>query len=617
VALVCSLAAWAGSALGDEATGSAAGLPAACRNAEAQFRPITPTDVQQVKGELIDALDRLDARLNQDGANGEAWRTYLKVAATREALQADGAERKVLREIWNRYKADHDGLELVWFVDVQRGLDNYLSILAVAANQEKVRADFQSRLERLASALERYAAKPTTEDAEIINQTINWLQVAHQAPDLVHAIDQYLVQPNVYGSISAEIVGAGFAEQIDETMPIQDCILGTAVTTCAHTVGQSHAVLRPADEVAVIDTLFRGVAEGNSVGYHHPVTIYSSSTTELSACKRLWITQDGLSSHPSIACASAHIEVQDIQHCKDRQMIERMAWRRAGKQHSEAECIASSHAEQRLNERVDDRAAEPLERANRQYVEKFQRPFSERKLFPQMLRFSTTEQAISVVGLHAGGGKVGAPTAPPAVGDGDMTLRLHESMINNLAFDALAGRTVHEEKAQATAINVFGRLPEKMKGDEDGRPWAITFAARQPISVSFADNGYRITIRGVKYFKGGESYPATNVSATYKFQKGPEGFKLVRQGPIEVVSLDEAADRSRKTIIRRLLRDRFEKVFEPEVLAKGMELSGRWKSVGKLVPVEITARDGWLTIVWNRQPAPAVAIAAAVARKGV
>ena len=116
-ALVCSLAAWTGSALGDEATGSAAGLPAACRNAEAQFRPITPTDVQQVKGELIEALDRLDARLSQDGANGEAWRTYLKVAATREACRPTAPRRKVLREIWNRYRADHDGLELVWFVE--------------------------------------------------------------------------------------------------------------------------------------------------------------------------------------------------------------------------------------------------------------------------------------------------------------------------------------------------------------------------------------------------------------------------------------------------------------------------------------------------------------------
>ena len=215
-----------------------------------------------------------------------------------------------------------------------------------------------------------------------------------------------------------------------------------------------------------------------------------------------------------------------------------------------------------------------------------------------------------MVGLHAGGGKVGAPTAPPAVGEGDMTLRLHESMINNLAFDALAGRTVHEEKVQATAINVLGRLPEKMKGDDDGRPWAITFAARQPISVSFADNGYRITIRGVKWLQGWrvvsghERLGRLQVSEEPgRIQAGPPG---ADRGD---VSLDEAADRSRKTIIRRLLRDRFEKVFEPEVLAKGMELTGRWKSVGKLVPVEITARDGWLTIVWNRQPAPAVAVA--------
>ena len=155
-------------------------------------------------------------------------------------------------------------------------------------------------------------------------------------------------------------MGAGFAEQINETMTIQDCILGTAASTC-RIRWANHAVLRPYDDAGVIDTLFCGISNGSSVGYHHPVTIYSSSVTELSACKRMWITQDGLSAHPSIACAAAHIEVQDIQHCKDRQMIERMAWRRAGKQQSEAEAIASSHAEQRLNERVNEQAVEPLD----------------------------------------------------------------------------------------------------------------------------------------------------------------------------------------------------------------------------------------------------------------
>ena len=50
-----------------------------------------------------------------------------------------------------------------------------------------------------------------------------------------------------------------------------------------------------------------------------------------------------------------------------------------------------------------------------------------------------------------------------------MSLRVHESMINNLALDALSGRTVHEDKLQAAVTDLLGHLPEKMKGD-DRRP---------------------------------------------------------------------------------------------------------------------------------------------------
>ena len=180
-----------------------------------------------------------------------------------------------------------------------------------------------------------------------------------------------------------------------------------------------------------------------------------------------------------------------------------------------------------------------------------------------------------------------------------MTLRLHESMINNLAFDALAGRTVYEEKVQATAIDVLGHLPEKMKGDEDGRPWAITFAPRQPISVTFADNGFKITLRGVSITRAARPIRPRTSRPPTSSRNRPKDSSWSARGRSKSSPVDEAAGRSRKTVIRRLLKKRFEKVFEPEILAKGMELSGRWKAVGKLVPVEIVARDGWLTVVWK------------------
>ena len=211
-----------------------------------------------------------------------------------------------------------------------------------------------------------------------------------------------------------------------------------------------------------------------------------------------------------------------------------MAWKRAGQQQCEAECIASRHAEQRLNERIDEQAAEPLDKANQQYIEKYKQPFSDRDLFPQSLRFSTTANALRLLGVQAGGGKVAASGEPLPVAEGaDMTLQLHESAINNLAFDALAGRTIYEEKVQATAKDVLGHLPDKLKGDKDGKPWTITFAAREPVAVTFADDGFKITINGVRFYKGKDYCDATTIWASYKIKKTPEGFKAIRQGRVK------------------------------------------------------------------------------------
>jgi hypothetical protein len=579
-------------------------LAAACQQAKADFHPITQSDVAQAKTVLLEAVGRLDEKLTEAGEIGEGWRKYLHWDLLQESLRGDTRrDLDRLTQIYAFFTRGYDGLELAWFLDVQHALENYI-VMAGVVGSPHVRTLYESQLDKLAPALEAYAAKPTTENALVISQVVRWLQNAHQAPALVEAIQQRYVHPNVMGQVSAELVAVGIVDSVDDVTQINDCILGTTVTGTAHTIGRISSVLAPNAEMGVIDTLFCGRTHSENVGYHHPVTIFSTAETGLCACKRVWIDQNGLSSLPSGANAVTHVCIQDIQSRKDRGIVQRMAWKRAGQQQGEAECIASRHAEQRLNERIDQQAAEPLDKANQQYVEKYKKPFSDRGLFPQLLRFSTTARALGLLGLQAGGGKVAAPDSPPPVMEGaDMTLQLHESAINNLAFDALAGRTIYEEKVQAAAKNALGRLPEKLKGDEDGKPWAITFDPKQPVSVTFADNGFKVTIRGVKYYKGKEGYPAMNVSAVYKIEHSPAGFKAVRQGDIEVVPPDlkpgEQIDAQRQ-IIRTMLIKRFAKVFDPEFLGQGIELSGRWKAAGKLMPVQVECHDGWLVIAWNR-----------------
>jgi hypothetical protein len=581
-------------------------LSTAYEKAKADFHPIDAGDVAQAKTVLLEALGRLDEKLTQAGSYGPGWREYLHWNVLQDELGGEKPDLARLTRIHAFFVRGYDGLELAWFADVQHALHNYVAT-AGAVGKAGIRTAYEKKLGELAKSLKAYTAKPTSESALAITEAVRWLQDAHQAPALVRAIQDRFVHPNVIGEISAELVGAGIVDSVDDVTQISDCILGTSIVGTAHTVGKTSVSLMPNSDVGVIDTLFFGKTHSENVGEHGPVTIFSSGETSLAGVKRIWINENGLSAHPAASNAETSITIQDIQSRKGRRMIERMAWKRAGKQKAKAECIASQHAEERLNERIDAQASEPLDKANEQYVEKYKRPFSERNLFPQMLRFSSTGRALHLLALQAGGGKLAAPGLPPPVVEGaDMTLRLHESAVNNLAFDALAGRTVYEEKVQSAVTKALGHLPEKLRGDEDGKPWAITFASRRPISVSFVDGGFKVSIRGVKYYKGKDGYPAMVISAVYKIEKTATGFKAGRQGEIEVVPPDAEPGQqidTQRQIISTLLRKRFGKVFEPEILGKGIELSGKWKAAGKLVPIQVECRDGWLVIAWKRESA--------------
>jgi len=446
-------------------------LSAACKKAKTEFHPLTPPDVQQAKKELLRDLDLLDRRLSQAGSNGDDWRKYLLWSALQAELQGDKpADKTLLTGVYQCYAAAYEGLELVWFLDVQQSLRTYIATVNAVGNPQ-VQTAYEGVLDKLAASLDAYAAKPTAEEALVIGESLRWLEDARQAPALIQSIRHYYVHPNLIAVISGDVVGAGIAEPVDDVLTVEDCILGTSIHGTAHTKGKIGTELSPDPRFGVIDTLFFGTTHSDNVGYHGPVTIFSNSTTDLAARKRLWIDADGLSSHPAAAAAETNVTICDIRSNKGRRLIEKMAWKRAGKQLGKAECIASRHAEQRLSERMDNQAAEAIDKANQSYVEKFQKPFTERKLFPEMLHFSTTDQILQVIGLQAGDGKLAAPGVPPPVIEGaDMSIQVHESMINNLALDALSGRTVHEEKLQQAVKDLLGHLPEKMKATTTASP---------------------------------------------------------------------------------------------------------------------------------------------------
>jgi hypothetical protein len=580
-------------------------LATAARTAKSSFRAVTKDDLNQAKQDIAAAVTRLDSRLSQDEVNGKGWRKYTQLDKLLQQLALPaGPDVAVLTTIYEKFAAGHEGLEMVWFVDVRQALQKYIETAGVIDNAQADKK-YQQVLDRLATDLEAYAAAPTVDQAYSIGKTLAWLENLHQSPELVKAVRASLLRPNLYFHVRDGVVGAGIDEPVDDVMPVHDCILGTDIEGTARTIGQTKASLFPDADVAAIDITLLAMNRSENVGRNGPVCIFNTSCTGLSACKRIWMDADGLSSHPAAANAETHSTINSIS--AKNNMIERIAWKRAGKQQGEAEAIASQHAQWRVSERVDKKSAETVNEANANYQKKVRGPLSDRKVFPQLLRFSTTAEALHMLGVQASADQVAAPGEPPAIvhTDADMSLRIHESSANNLAGSVLSGMILHEATLQATLRDMLGKVPEKLKPDPDQEPWTIAFARQQPISVSFADNGFTVTIRGREYFKGDKGYPGMNVTAKYKFVEQNGVFKAVRQGDLQIfppgfVPRGGRQISVRQQVIRTLLERRLGKVFEPEMVAKGFTPSGKWAAVGKLQPVELTAQNGWLTIGWRR-----------------
>ena len=52
-----------------------------------------------------------------------------------------------------------------------------------------------------------------------------------------------------------------------------------------------------------------------------------------------------------------------------------------------------------------------------------------------------------------------------------MSIQIHESMINNLALDALSGRTIHEEKVQNAVKDLLDDLIAEQHAGPPDRTW--------------------------------------------------------------------------------------------------------------------------------------------------
>ncbi len=593
----------------------------AAKDAGKTFAPIAAQDVAAAKTELAASVADLDALLLRSLPEYDAgWRKFLRWDDLKTQLRAEGPDTKTAEAVLDKLSANAVGLETPRFARVRHALRNYLN-LATAAADAKLPETYGTQVTDLAAKLESYDKTGAGDDALAINRTLGFLRRGQQAPKLADAIQQKYGKPNVIGTVSQHFLAAAIEDDIDQTQPVNDIILGTSLYGTAHMTGRTRVSLQPNEEAAQFEINLTGQALSSNVGYNGPVTIHSTGATSISGRKSLYMNDRGLTDSPAAASCATNSNIYSI--AAKCGLIEKIAWKKAGKQQGQAEVIASQHAAVRVQGQMDEQAATLIANANRDYEAKLRAPLARRDGLPRSLRFRSQPDKIQVISLQQSSTQLGAPNDPPAPKAAyDLTVQAHESGVVNYGEAILGGVTLTDERLEKIILeDLKGEVPDELKITPDKDPWSITFTNEVPVRAVFGEDTVSLAIRGRKFTRGEQAInEPIEISALYKIEKTETGTRLTRQGDVAVKFLNRERLGAPQIAFKTFLTRKFEAMFKAEIASEGIVLSGQLAKAGTLRIQEITTGKGWAVLGWNLIPlatpgVPAAAPAVEVAGK--
>jgi hypothetical protein len=598
-------------------------MDALVEKAREDFQPVTDEQLAAARAEVRQRMDELERFVGR-GANGQRWLRYLRWDALRKEMSGEGAPNlETLDATLERLNRDQNGLELPRFRRVADALERHRNLLAVSQweNPEEL---YGQQLDALKSDVEQYRDDATAANEARLAERLAIIADLGQAPELVAAVRREFARPNAFIDVATPLIAAG-AEPVNRMEPVTDNILGTRIHGDAFTSGTVEVASIPSEDKAVLQFRSRGHVDSQNVGYNGPAVIRSTSHTNFTATKRVELRDKAFASHPASASASTDTDIHSIAKRGGglgSRIVSSQGWQRARQSQWQAEAIAADHAEDRIERRFNEDVNKELREARKRYEAEYRDPLVRRGQMPEHIRFSSDKDSISLEATQASGGQLAAVSEPPPAPDGhDLTMRLHESAVNNYSAVVLGGATARETQPGEDAqfdVKVPGWMKDAWEqrntdsedsanSEDKFKEWSMTFRDR-PISARFEDEKVQITIHLSRLQSGDQTFEDWDISGTFTPELAGGGVVLRREGDLVMLPADfDGTLSSRQTAERRNLEEELNersaqgRGFPTTIEFEPIRPAGALAEAGPLELNEFKSEDGWLSLAWNRR----------------
>jgi hypothetical protein len=286
--------------------------------------------------------------------------------------------------------------------------------------------------------------------------------------------------------------------------------------------------------------------------------------------------------------------------------VRRLATRVYFRKEDESHEKFAKKTERRVTEQFDRESEVELVKQSKAYREDLLGGLDKNKIRPQELRFATTVESLMVRARLEGPSPSNWAPTPLVQGRPDISVRLHQSLLNNAAATIFAGKTKNGGELEKDVNNLLAPLGKKVEIDpEDREAFTVTFAQGLPIETTFAGGKIKFTIR-TNGFVAGERVVSDPflIESLYDFRRVGTGLELERKADVDVAPPDVAAGTrepsAREQTLSVVLRKRFNKLLPQKITIEKIELGGGMKKIGNLDPIQADSDNGWLTLGLER-----------------
>jgi hypothetical protein len=543
------------------------------------------------------------------GQNYNAWMEYLDFDPLLQSIEADTSAAAIGREALElRYRlvGTAPGLELTVLRNLRDSANRLVASIRFRDPEKSINT-LTRQLGSLADRIRQLDDRPSADDIAAISAMLDILSTSGQATNVVQSLRNTFSRPNVAVLVGEQLVQTVVSQNVNESRPVNDCILGTRIIGTATMNGQVSATLMPSTGAARINVALTGTVYSNNIGHNGPVRVRTSGVGQVFASRAMSINESGIDLDPVYVEARMQNQINSIEPKPwlGRRLIKKIARKKAAQQKPQTDRIANFKFRTQVTEQFTTQTNEQAATGIPDFMQDARPVLKRLSLVEPTRLWGSTENAIFIDATMRRSDQMTTVVSRPRItGVFAVAVQIHESAINNAATPILAGRTVNEQQL-AELIEATGReLPIGDSDSEDGEqsPFEITFSRLRPVIFEARDQLIRVGVRGTRFAQGSrEIRRAMEISTVYKPQTLENGSVILKR--VDEVGVDFPGDKRLSVSqagLKSTIQKKFSSVFPETLLDQPLKVPDTVELEairGKVFqPRVVDAMNGWLTI---------------------